>query len=438
MLKYYLRLGWKSMRRNPVMSGLMVMALGLGIAAFMTTYTVYYLMSGNPIPHKSEQLFAVQLDNWDPNRPPTESAQDVQPQITFRDGDYLMHAETPATQQVLMYAASAIVQPEGENDAPFDGSIRATYRTFFDMFDVPFLYGQAWDESDDEQRRKIVVLSREMNETLFGGEDSVGETVRMNDTLFQVVGVIDYWQPTPRFYHVDVGRFSNVEDFFTPFGVGLDMVLMPNGNTNCWLSPDGAGVEAFLRSECVWVQFWAELNTADQKLAYHEYLNNFVESQKELGRYPRPTKTYISSVMEWMDVNQVVRDDNRVLVRVAFLFLLVCILNTVGLLLAKFLGKAPEVALRRAMGASTGDVFRQNLVEVSAIGLMGGVVGIILSWFGLMLIEKLYRGYQNLVHLDLTMLIAALAIALLSAIIAGLYPVYRVSRLSPAGLLKTQ
>ena len=85
MFSYYLRLALASLRRTPVLSALMVLALGLGIGAFMTTFTVYYLMSGDPIPHKSDVLFAVQLDNWDPNDDPTESAKDVQPQLTYRD-----------------------------------------------------------------------------------------------------------------------------------------------------------------------------------------------------------------------------------------------------------------------------------------------------------------------------------------------------------------
>ena len=186
------------------------------------------------------------------------------------------------------------------------------------------------------------------------------------------------------------------------------------------------------------MQFWAELKDDNEAAAYKEYLDNFVRSQKELGRYPRPVNTFISPVMEWLEINQVVSTDNRVLVRVAFLFLLVCVLNTVGLLLAKFLGKAPEVALRRAMGASKSAVLSQNLVEVCAIGLLGGLMGIGLAWMGLRLIDNLYRGYQNLVHLDTTMLVTALAVAVLASIVAGIYPVWRVTRLSPAGYLKTQ
>ena len=437
MFNYYLRLASRSIRRNPVLSGLMVLALGLGIGAFMTTYTVYYLMSGDPIPHKSDVLYAVQLDNWDPNDPPTESPKDVQPQLTWRDAQYLLGHTTPAAQQVAMYGTGAIVEP-GEDEAPFDADLRATHPAFFSMFDVPFRYGRPWDLAAESGRERVVVLSDEMNEKLFGGADSVGRTVELDDTPFQVVGVLEKWQPTPRFYHVDAGNsFDDTEDFYLPLSTAIEMVLVPHGNTNCW-QPYEDGIEGFLKSECVWIQFWAELENAEQAQAYHEFLDNYVRAQKETGRFPRPLKTFISPVRKWMEINEVVSADNRVLVRVSFLFLLVCVLNTVGLLLAKFLAKSPEVALRRAMGAGRGDIVLQNLTEVGAIGVLGGIVGIGFAWLGLRLVGRMYQGYQHLVHLDGLILLLALVIAVLASIAAGLYPVWRVTRLAPAGFLKTQ
>lgn len=441
MFSYYLRLAWASIRRTPVLSALMVLALGLGIGAFMTTFTVYYLMSGNPIPHKSDQLFAVQLDNWDPNEPPTESPRDVRPQVTYRDGTALMQADTPALRQAHMYGAGAIVVP-ADDSPPFDESIRATWYTFFEMFDVPFLYGQPWTLKDDEARASVAVIGRELNDKLFDGENSVGRSIQLDDNLYQVVGVIDDWQPVPRFYHADGTHraLADTEQVFVPMNRAIDAKMGPRGNTNCWKAPDEnlPLFEAFMQSECVFTQFWAELTTPEQAAEYKDYLDNYVRGQKEIGRFERPLNTFISDVMEWMDINEIVRDDNRVLVRLSFLFLLVCVLNTVGLLMAKFMGKGGEVALRRAMGASRRHVFQQNLVEVGMIGVLGGVAGIGLAWLGLRAVENLYRGYQHLVHLDATMLLTAIGVATAFAILAGMYPVWRVSRLAPAGLLKTQ
>ncbi len=440
MFSYYLRLATASLRRTPVLSALMVLALGLGIGAFMTTFTVYYLMSGDPIPHKSSVLYAVQLDNWDPNDPPTESAQDVQPQLTYRDGQNLMNADTPAKRQAQMYASNVIVVPEGD-EPPFNEGVRATYQTFFPMFDVPFLFGQPWTEREDADHASVAVIGRQLNDRLFNGENSVGRSIQLDDKFFEIVGVIEDWQPTPRFYHSDWSRaFADTEQIFIPFTRAVDGPLGPSGNTNCWAPLDDSlpVMEAFLQSECVWTQFWAELETPEQAAAYKDYLDNYVRGQKEIGRFERPLNTFISNVREWMEVMEVVRNDNRVLMRLSFLFLLVCVLNTVGLLMAKFMGKGGEVALRRAMGASRGAVFRQNLVEVGLIGVLGGLAGTGLAWLGLRAVENLYRGYQHLVQLDPVMLATAIGLATLAAILAGLYPVWRVSRLAPAGLLKTQ
>lgn len=438
MFSYYLRLAMTSIRRTPVLSALMVLALGLGIGAFMTTFTVYYLMSGDPIPHKSDVLYAVQLDNWDPNDDPTESASDVQPQLTYQDGQHLMNSDTPATRQVHMYGSDMVVVPEGDQP-PFNENVRATYQTFFSMFDVPFIYGAPWSAQADDDHASMIVIGRKLNDRLFNGENSVGRSIQLNDDFYKITGVIDDWQPTPRFYHVDAGRrFSDSEQIFLPFTRAIDLVLGPNGNTNCWAPMDDSlpVIEAFLKSECVWTQFWAELETPDQAAAYKDYLDNYVRDQKQIGRFQRPLNNFISNVKEWLVVNRVVTNDNRVLVRLSFLFLLVCVLNTVGLLMAKFLGKSGEVAVRRAMGASRQAVFVQNLVEVATIGVAGGVVGIGLAWAGLKGIESLYRGYQHLVHLDPVMLTTAVVLAVISAILAGLYPVWRVSRQAPAGLLK--
>src|SRR3546814_20311619 len=62
MFRYYLQLGFRSLRRNPVLTVLMVITLSVGVAASMSTYTVLPMMSGDPIPHKSDRLFVPQLD----------------------------------------------------------------------------------------------------------------------------------------------------------------------------------------------------------------------------------------------------------------------------------------------------------------------------------------------------------------------------------------
>jgi putative ABC transport system permease protein len=285
------------------------------------------------------------------------------------------------------------------------------------------------------------VIGNQLNQKLFAGENSVGRSLLLNDTLYRVIGVIDDWQPSPRFYHSDYSRaWDDTEQIFMPFTIAVEQFLLPNGNVNCWKPMDEAlGVkEGFLQSECVWTQFWAELETPEQAQVYKDLLDNYVRDRKKTGRFERPLNTFLSPVKEWLRINHVVSNDNRVLLRLSFLFLLVCVVNTVGLLMAKFLGKSGEIALRRAMGASQASIFWQNLLEVALIGALGGLCGFGLAWLGLRGVEQLYRGYKYLVQLDPVMLLTAISLAIVASILAGLYPVWRVSRQPPAGLLKTQ
>ena len=132
------------------------------------------------------------------------------------------------------------------------------------------------------------------------------------------------------------------------------------------------------------------------------------------------------------------QDDNRVLVGLSFMFLAVCLLNMIGLLLAKFLGAAPLVGLRRALGASKSAIFRQHLVEVGVIGLGGGLLGIALAALGLWGVRNLYENYDELTRLDIPMVLTAIGIAVMSGLLAGFYPTWRVCRVQPAAYLKTQ
>ena len=63
MFGYLIRIALLSLRRNPVLSTLLIAAIALGVAVSTAFVTVYYVYSGNPIPSKSDSLFYVQMDS---------------------------------------------------------------------------------------------------------------------------------------------------------------------------------------------------------------------------------------------------------------------------------------------------------------------------------------------------------------------------------------
>ncbi len=436
MFSYYLRLAFKSIRRNPILSALMVAAIALGIGSSMTTITVNYLMSANPIPEKSDVLYHVQVDSWDPHNAFNDD--DIPNQLTWTEATNLM-AANKAMRQTAMAKTGGIIEPSDQDVKPFEASARLAFGDFFSMFNVPFLFGSSWDAEADQNRSQVIVLTKRINEQVFGGVNSVGETLSMFGTNFRVVGVLDDWQPMPKFYDVNNGAFDESEEVFIPFFLKEELELPNWGNTNCWKSPEGEGFKAFLRSECINFQMWVELPTQNDKAEYLDFLNSYVSEQKDLGRFPRPIQNRLSNVMEWMEDQEVVADDAQIMLWLSLMFLLVCLLNTIGLLLAKFTGKAAEIGLRRAVGASKGDLFFQHLVETALIGLLGGVFGLLLALVGLEGIKSLYGEFvRDLAALDFTMVLVGLVLALVSSIAAGLYPTWRACNIAPASQLKSQ
>jgi hypothetical protein len=91
MFNYYLQLGLISLKRNPILTALMVLGIALGIAASMTSLTLLHIMGGDPIPWKSDKLHYVQLDNWDPNQPYDQEGNPPD-QVSYRDAQALMEA----------------------------------------------------------------------------------------------------------------------------------------------------------------------------------------------------------------------------------------------------------------------------------------------------------------------------------------------------------
>ncbi|MCF5932182.1 ABC transporter permease, partial [Xanthomonas perforans] len=335
----------------------------------------------------------------------------------------------------MMSGGSVAIEPQRSGLSPFKLNARFTSADFFAMFDVPLLYGQAWSGTSDERHERVAVISKSLNEKLFDGGNSVGREVRVDKNTFRIVGVLDTWKIDPRFYDITDTYGSN-EQLYVPFSTAMDLKLSHYGGTNCSGKVE-AGDTTALNAPCNWVQYWVELENAKQAGDYKAYLENYSDQQRAAGRFTRPNNVRLRNVMQWLDYNKVVPSDVRLQLWLAMGFLLVCLLNTVGLLLAKFLRRSGEIGVRRALGASRGAIFAQCLVEAGTIGLAGGIGGLGLAWLGLWAVRQQPVDYAALAHLDITMLLLTFAIAIAASLLAGILPSWRAIQVAPALQLKS-
>jgi putative ABC transport system permease protein len=385
------------------------------------------------------------MDFWDPQQPYWDKKPELPPeQLTYRDAMAVYRSDIPK-HKVIMHKAVGILSVDGDQVKPERVTTRVTTKDFFAAFDAPFQYGGTWTDAADAGPEPVIVISREMNDKFFRGANSVGRRIRWNDQEFRIVGVRDHWMPLPTFYDVNNGALEEPEDAYIPFGWNAALELPSAGNNNGWKPEDIKTYQDYLGSENTWIQMWVELPDQAAHDRFQAFIDNYSLRQKQGGRYQRPLNNRLTKPDQWLVDNNVVGNDDRVLVGLAFAFLAVCLLNTVGLLLAKFLNNAPMTGVRRALGASRRQIFLQHLVEVGVISSIGALLGLALGGLLLLGLKALYTvdptdagGTQALAHVDTTSVVTALALAFFATIAAGLYPAWRIGRIPPATYLKAQ
>jgi putative ABC transport system permease protein len=430
MLGYQLRIAWKSLRRSPVHTLIVAGGIALGVAVSTLFATVRHSFVKDPVPGKGDAIHAVRMDSWGPEPypggvPPT--------QVTYQDMVALLRSDIPS-RQTGTFKSALYVFPDPEVGRPRRELVRLCFADFFPMFEPPFRFGGPWDRAADRAPERVVVLSDDMNQRLFGGEDSVGRSVRIEDRDFRVVGVLDRWRP-------NIKAFDLTQNLFIPFGHVVPMELRTAGNSDGWRSAPAPGFAGFLASEQVWIQMWVELDSADAIARYRAFLDAYTLGQRRAGRFQRPLDNRVTSLRDLVVEIQVLPREVSAMVIVSLLFLLICALNLVGLLLGKFLARAAEIGVRRAMGARRVDVFVQHLLECELIALVGGAAGLALS-VGAIAAVNLWAttllGRADFLQMDWVMAGFAVVAALVAGLVAGLYPAARVCRIAPAIHLKTQ
>lgn len=434
MFSYYLKLAWQNLKRNVWVTALMILAISAGIGASMTTLALYRAMSGDPIPNKSHQLFVVQVDNLGPKKS-GEQSEGFKEYLSYIDALALMNARG-AKHQTLIYTAYLKAR-SAPGSKPVGAPVPAVYSDFFKMLDAPFKYGGPWLPADDQAGAPVIVLSRKINDKLFAGANSVGKSLDIAGGAYRVVGVLDDWPLVPRFYDLHVAPFGNVDEMFIPFNraVKAQAPIISGSSCNDPRPPEWSD---FLHSECIWVQLWAEVS-AQEIAAYRNLVNNYAADQQRLGRFNWPAHTQIRDVMQWLKYRHAVPGQLGILLFASFGFLFVCLMNAMGLMLAKTVGRTQDISVRRALGASRRAIALQSLVETSVVGVMGAAMGFALTLLGTFAIRTVLADqYAALAYLDAKVVVIEVICAIAAAVAAGLYPTWRAAWVEPALQLKVE
>jgi putative ABC transport system permease protein len=439
MWGYYIGLAMRSSARSKALTILVILLMAVGVAACMVCYAVFRVTTGDPMPGRSAMLYVPQIDNFGPAK---NNKGEPPETLSYADAVALWQSHQ-ASRQTLVYPAKWALGSIQHRISPESLSGDAVTSDFFGMFNAPFHFGSGWSEGDEAQHASVIVLGAALNQKLFGGQNSVGQEVLLDDHEFRVVGVLDDWNPKPRFFDVastgPLSAFDDAGQIYIPFTTAIDQkkaspfyYCSANGT-----DPDIAGWQSFLHGECAWISAWVELSTATDVARYRDFLHNYAREQQRMGRFSWPPNTRLRGLMDWLTYQKVVPKASTLSMLVSASFLLITIINVIGLMLARFMRRAPEIGVRRALGAPRSAIYRQFLTEAATIGLAGGALGVLLTWMGLLCIGWLFEpGIARLVHASPSLMFGTVLLAIGATFISALYPSWRAARTEPAWQIK--
>lgn len=445
MTGQYLHTAWLNMRRSPWLTALTVFAIAVGIGCSMTTYALLHAVSGDARSGKSAQLFTPWLDRGGRREETGTFSPVARPLLSYKDAMALRNS-SPARRQAVLFPARYSVATGASAKRPGPVAAVATHTDLFAMLNLHFLAGRPWSAADDASGAQVAVLTLSLARRLFADAGAVGRSLSIDGYSYKVVGVVDDWQWQSRYRSPS----SSAADGSGLFGDGLPTeIFVPvetaasqlgeirptSGSYSC----NGAGHRAYaglntrqgwLSSECAWTHLWVELAGFEQIERYTGFLRRYTGRQVSSGRFDDSAQGRLLALNEWQVVVDVVPAQLRVSALAASGFLLVCLINAMGMMFARFHARGAEMLLRRALGASRGALFRQCLAEAALLGVAGGLLGMALVAAGsgglrMLLPPELAAS----VRIDAAVAAVGLLLSLVGTVCAGLYPAWRISRL---------
>jgi putative ABC transport system permease protein len=424
VLAYYLQLAWRSLRKTPLLSLLMVVTLAVGQAASMITLTLRHALASDPIPGKSQLLLAP--------RAASDGGGAYDGMFTYAQGRAMLDAMHPSL--LMGQALGSVSLPDGTLSSGGQ-PIRFTTRNFFGFFDVPLSRGRIWSQQEDQRGDPLVVLGSDMARQLFPATDPLGASVHIGDANYRVIGVLAQWDPAPRFYDMSLGSFMHADQAFVPL-VSIRSASADLGAPRiCVGAASTMPPSRLLDNDCSWLTPWflAKDTAAVPALSRHvAAAANFVlrDSMRIDFR--------LLDVRQILAAADVVPGSVRVFTGLGLAFLVLCIVNAAGMQLSRLLRRVAQTGIRRALGARRRDIVGQYLCETLLIGLGGGVLGAALTEAGLYWVRQLNSYYTRTASTDLATTIMTISLVAFCCLLTGMVPAWVASRADPAIAIKVQ
>ena len=415
MLRNYIKIAWKVLRRNPFFTFVSLFGISLTIGIVLILATLFEQLVGKHYPENpaGHTLMVANVNLND------GKGSNYAGSLGFHlIHDYILNLKSPKR---VAYSGGGYISNSFVKGKKLELKISATNEEFWNMHAFTFLAGKPFTQNEIKDKVPVAIITRGTSEAYFGEIASVlGKTIKLDNNQYQVIGVIENISATSIHLYADV---------YIPHFIERDALQSQNLT---------GGFYAFLEGESE--------NDLDEIRSEYQSVVERIETQLKKdpvdGRYSNMSSYAVSNLER---VSYIFSSNNMspavgkllmVLGIPMLLFMLLPAMNLVNLNSSRIMDRASEIGVRKAFGATSGNLVFQFIVENIIVTLIGGALGLLLALLGLELIES--SGFIKYAELGLrfNVFLFALLLCLFFGILSGVLPAWRMSKIQVVNALK--
>ncbi|MDH6357818.1 ABC transporter permease [Parabacteroides sp. PF5-9] len=423
MIHQYIKQAWYMLRENKLLSIISILGTALAICMIMIIVILYEVNTANISPeiHRNQTYYLTAVESIDKTTNRRQSYGFMGLPFIKECFYTLESAEVVTavsrTQGEKLYATTM----DGNRGSSTDVLFTDGY--FWDIFAFDFIAGKPFEYTAAEAGMKTLVINETLARRLFGSTDVTGKEMKLNYIVYTISGVVR-----------DVSRYADktYADIWIPYHAGANTSAWCdgiNGNFNCYiLKKPEVSRETFH-------------NEVSSKVA--TFNGQTPQFRAEIGSQP------FSHLEYWLggSGNHQAPDLKKIFMRygmIIIVLLLVPALNLSGITLAQMRKRISELGVRRAFGATTGNIMWQVLTENLLLTLVGGFFGLLFSYLGMVLFKDWLlmttMGQSGLTGgmFNPVVFLIALAFCLVMNLLSAGIPAWRVSRVTVVESIKEE
>ncbi len=399
-----LRYGVRMLLKQPGFTLIAVLTLALAIGANSAIFSVVNTVLLRPLPLPEPERLMV---FW--HSAPAKGL----PEVLLNDALFAFYRDRSQVFEKMAAYESARYTLTGAGDPELLIGARVTFNYFQTLGREP-LHGRVFlPQEDTPGNNSVAILSYGLWQRRFGGDPKiVGQTIKLSNRSVVVVGIMppgfDFPNPAER-----PGKSDHMQ-LWVPYGLNPQNLNSWNLSALGRLKPGVTTADAQREIAALWDDFAREYDAQLGARTLGAGATTVVMPLQ--GRIVREVRTPLLALLG----------------AVAFVLLIACA-NLANLLLARAASRSRELAVRQCLGASAPRIARQLLTESMLLALVGAVGGLVLAAWSMAALRTLSSANIpriELLRLDWTVLLFALAATLFTGLLCGLAPALRSARVN--------